>query len=99
MVKIEYTDKAGDKHEWIQGFYYLADPRLPTTCVTCPAPQSPHKRVERNGWYLYDSPELTELFKNTTTGAEPAIINAIAIEAQGHTFETFVSEVELLAGD
>ncbi|MBI3243304.1 MAG: hypothetical protein HYZ49_13520 [Chloroflexi bacterium] len=99
MVKIEYTDKAGNSHEWIQGFYYLADPRLPASCVTCPPPQSLHQRVERNGWYLYDSPELIVLFKNTTTGAEPAIINAISLESQGHAFETFVSEVELLAGD
>ena len=93
MAKIEYTDKAGGQREWIQGFYYLPGARLPTVCVTCPPPQTEHLRVERNVWLFYESSDLIKLLN------EPAIINALSIEAQGHAFESFVSEVELLAGD
>jgi hypothetical protein len=93
MIKIEYTDRAGGQREWIQGFYYLSDARQPQVCVTCQTPQSPHVLVRRDSWYFYESPELISLLNN------PAIINAVSIYGEGHTFESFVSEVELLAGD
>lgn len=93
MAKIEYTDRAGGQREWVQGFYYLSDARQPQVCVTCQAPQVPHVQVRRASWYFYESPELITLLH------DPAIINAISIYAEGHTFESFVSEVELLAGD
>lgn len=99
MIKIEYADVAGNNREWVQGFYYLTDPanKLPTLCVTCPAPTTEHKRIQRGGWYLYESPDLIELFKKT--GVDAAIIKAISIYAEGHIFESYFSEVELLAGD
>lgn len=94
MVKIEYTDAAGGRNEWLQGFYYLADSSrtLPTLCVQC-AIRNSHVQVQQNEWYPYDSDDLLALPN------KPAIINAISIQAEGHSFESFVAEVELLAGD
>lgn len=99
MVKIEYTDIAGGNHEWVQGFYYLPDPAntQPVRCITCPPPSGPHLRVTQGSWFFYDSPELISLFKSA--GFTPAVISAISIYAEGHAFDSYVSEVELLAGD
>ncbi|MBI4314694.1 MAG: hypothetical protein HY679_02075 [Chloroflexi bacterium] len=99
MIKLEYTDVAGASHEWVQGFYYLSDPSnsLPLRCVTCPPPGGAHQRIQQNVWYLYDSPELIALF--AASGQTPATITAISIYAEGHSVESFISEVELLAGD
>lgn len=95
MVKLKYTDLAGNKNEWIQGFYYYSDPtsHLPTLCVTCAPPKTSHVRIEHGVWYPYDSPDLITLLN------KPAIINDIIVYAEGHSFESLVSEVELLAGD
>jgi hypothetical protein len=94
MVKIEYTDAAGGRNEWLQGFYFLGDSSrtLPTLCVQCPI-RNNHVQVQQNEWYAYDSDNLI------TLANKPAIIHSISIQAEGHTFESFVAEVELLAGD
>jgi hypothetical protein len=98
MVKIEYTDLAGNKNEWVQGFYYYNDSgsNLPPLCVACPSPKSNHIRVQRSVWYAYDI-DLLALFKGANR--TPAVINTISIYAEGHSFESLVSEIELLAGD
>jgi hypothetical protein len=99
MAKIEYTDVAGNKREWVQGFFFFADPTnaLPMRCITCAASTTSHIRVQQDVWYLYDSPDLINLFR--TAGFNPSIINTISIYAEGHSFESLVSEVELLAAD
>ncbi|HLB46000.1 MAG TPA: hypothetical protein VJL59_03140 [Anaerolineales bacterium] len=98
MVKIEYTDLAGSKNEWVQGFYYYNDSgsNLPPLCVACSSPKSNHIRVQHSVWYAYDI-DLLALFKSANR--TPAVINTISIYAEGHTFESLVSEIELLAGD
>jgi len=95
MVKIEYVDLAGNRNEWVQGFYYLNDltNSVPRLCYTCPSPKSNHILVQQDVWYTYDSPDLMVLLN------KPATINTISILAEGHTFESFVAEVELQAGD
>ncbi len=95
MVKIEYTNLAGNRNEWVQGFYSLHDPgnSVPRQCYTCPAPKADHLLVQREIWYSYDSPDLLALLN------KPTIINTLAVYAEGHTFESFVAEVELQARD
>ena len=95
MVKIEYVDRAGGENEWLQGFFYRADANnaLPRLCVYCPPPQTPHTQIQQDVWYAYDSPDLITLLN------KPSIIRAITIYAEGHTFESYVSEIELQAGD
>ncbi|MEK7439776.1 MAG: hypothetical protein AABZ78_03185 [Chloroflexota bacterium] len=99
MAKIEYTDPAGNRREWVQGFFYLPDTSntYPMRCVTCVSSATSHIRVQQDVWYFYDSPDLITLFKGM--GFTPAAINTISIYAEGHSFESLISEVELLAGD
>ena len=95
MTRIEYTDLAGNRNEWLQGFYYLNDSSntLPKICVYCPPPKQDHVHVQPNVWVSYDSPDLIALLN------KPAIINSITVYAEGHSFESYVSEIELQAGD
>lgn len=98
MAKIEYQDRNGKPHEWVQGFYVRSDVNSsssPNRCVTCSSPSGPHTLVPPGTWYLYDSPNLIQLFSQV--GAAPASITAISIYAQGHQYESLVSEAELLA--
>jgi hypothetical protein len=66
-------------------------------CVTCASSATSHIRLQQDVWYLYDSPDLISIFKNA--GFNPSLINSISIYSEGHSFESFISEVELLAGD
>lgn len=99
MVRLEYEDASGEYHEWLQGFYYLqsSNGSIPTRCVTCPPPTSDHSRIANSVWHPYDSPDLMALL--ATDGNAPAKINSISIYASGHSFESYVAEVELLAED
>ncbi len=95
MVDLEYTDLVGNRQHWLQGFYYLGDTSnvLPLLCVTCAPPKQNHILVQRNVWFSFDSPDLITLLN------KPTIINSITIYAEGHNVESFVSEIELQAGD
>lgn len=99
MVKILYEDGGGGSYEWLKGFYTNSDPsgRTPTRCVTCSPPTTEeHDHLESGGLRTYDSPNLIEVF-TLQSGAAPAVIRAIEIYASGHSFDSLVSEVELLA--
>lgn len=100
MVRLEYTDNAGNAREWLQGFYYNAAPAsltppVPNRCVTCPQPSSIHQFVQPGVWHFYDSPELIETLSQT--GFAPVQLDAITIYASGHNFESYVAEVVLFA--
>ena len=96
MIDIEYTDPVGNRKHWLQGFYYLGDTSnsVPVLCVTCSSePKLNHQQVQQNTWFSYDSPDLIILLN------KPTLINALTVYAEGHTVESFVSEIELQAGD
>ncbi len=95
MIDIEYTTQAGGTNHWLQGFYYLGDSSrtLPILCLQCPVPKTQHVQVQQNVWVPYDSENLITLLN------KPAMINTITVYAEGHTFESYVSEIELQAGD
>ena len=99
MLRIEYSDANGKPTEWLQGFYYLASTDAGTSkrCVVCSPPTSDHQFAQRAEWYGYDSPNLLELFK--TGGRPPVSIDTISLYASGHSFESYVGAVELLAED
>jgi hypothetical protein len=94
-VRVDYVDRAGGNKSWVQGFYFLGDTSgtVATLCVQCPEPRQAHLLVQPNVWVPYDSPNLIELLD------KPAIISSITVYAEGHTFESFVSEIELQAGE
>ena len=97
MVRIKYQDSIGESYEWLQGFYYLSSDNtaIPTRCVTCPRLSGDHVLIANGVWHMYDSPDLMDLL--TTAGNPPVMINSISIYASGHSFESYVAEVELLA--
>ena len=65
--------------------------------MVCSPPTSEHQLTSRATWHAYDSPNLLELFK--TGGRPPVSINTISLYASGHSFESYVAAVELLAED
>lgn len=99
MVRIDYRDTAGGNRQWVHGFYAFEDPglsvKVPYYCVTCPEPGSgDHHRVPEKTWFLYDSPNLMEILPPEF---RPAFIQAVHIYASGHSYDSSVTDVELLA--
>ncbi len=96
MAKIEYEDSEGNQRSWVQGFYASQDPtRLnPPYCTIC-SPRADHLRVEKGEWYVYNSPNLIPLLSQA---GPPAVrLRSITLYASGHTFQSTVSQVELIA--
>ncbi len=85
MVKISYTDIYGKDLDWVQGFYYLELPKGSTYA------QPTGEKIPFAIWYTYESPNLLDLLGDT----RPARINAIAIYASGHDYDSLVSDVAL----
>ena len=83
----------------VDGFYAYEDPAqagtLPYYCLTCPEPSSGnHNQVPENSWFLYDSPNLMEL---DPPELRPVMIKSVRVYASGHSYESTVTDVELLA--
>lgn len=96
MVQIEYKDADGADQQWLQGFYSLPDasvPGNPSFCVTCSI-HNDHIQVPANTWYAYDSDNLMPLLSQN--GKAPISISSITVNASGHTYQSFVAEVELI---
>ena len=96
MARIEYTDVFGNPQEWVHGFYFDYDAGLPGTfCITCFPRQWTHEQWPKSKWQTYESPNLLEIFEASNTAA--ATIRSISLYASGHTFASFVTDVQLLA--
>ncbi len=85
MVDLNYTDIYGKDLHWYAGFYNLELP------PGSPYPQPSGERVPLGVWYTYESPNLFELLGQT----RPARINSLTIYANGHDYESLVSDVGL----
>ncbi len=96
MVRIEYVDGLGNQQSWVHGFYYLQDSSntYPTHCVTCPPPSGQHDAINNGVWHFYDSQNLVEQL--TLNGTPPASIESISIYAEGHSFESYATAIELV---
>ncbi len=97
MLRIDYIDASGNGRQWVHGFYAFEDPgiALPYYCSTCPAPTSGnHNQVPETAWFLYDSPNLMELLPPEL---RPATIQSVRVYASGHSYDSMVTDVELLA--
>lgn len=96
MVQIEYRDADGADQQWLQGFYSLPDasvPGNPSFCVTCSI-HNEHIQVPGETWYAYDSDNLMPLLSQD--GEAPISISSITVNASGHTYQSFIAEVELI---
>lgn len=95
MVKLKYVDINGNEQEWLQGFYANPNPSVATVCVTCPEPRpAQHEQVSLNQWTTFESENLLEAFNAANLKA--AFLKSITVYASGHTFESLVTDVQLL---
>lgn len=85
MADLFYTDVYGKDLHWYVGFYNLELP------PGSPYPTPSGERVPLGVWYTYESPNLFELLEET----RPARINSLTIYANGHDYESLVSDVAL----
>jgi hypothetical protein len=98
MVKIVYVDVNGNEQQWTQGFYANPNPNVPTACVTCPPPRNPeHEQVPFSQWKTFESNNLLEAFN--AAGLPAVTLKSITLYASGHTFESFVADVQLLGAE
>lgn len=85
MVDLAYTDIYGKELHHYVGFYAYDLP------PGSPYPRPSGERVPLGVWYTYESPNLFELLQET----RPARINTVTIYANGHDYESLVSDVAL----
>jgi hypothetical protein len=100
MVKISYIDVGGGAHEWLQGFYWFPDPNPShgaTYCVTCSPVQYKHILWPFGVWQTYTSDDLLQAF--AAAGAPASTIRSITIYGEGHSFESYFTDVQLLANE
>jgi hypothetical protein len=96
IAKVDYVDVFGNPVEWIHGFYFNYNVSLPGTfCLPCTPRQWPHEQWPKGRWQPYESPNLLEIF--STIGNPAATIRSVTLYASGHTFSSFVTDVQLLA--
>ena len=97
MVRIEYVDSNGVDQIWQQGFYAIGNisPDTPDVCIACPPPLNEHQQVPFNQLVFYESENLLE--KLDQLGILPRQVKSITIIASGHTFDTKVVDVSLMA--
>jgi len=97
MVRVDYQDASGNTQQWVHGFYAFEDPThaVPYYCTTCPNPSiGNHNRVAEGSWFLYDSLNLME---SLPPELRPALILSVRVYASGHSYDSMVTDVELLA--
>lgn len=97
MVRIEYADVNGVDQIWQQGFYASGEvgPDTPDVCVACPPPLNEHQRVPFDQLAFYESENLLE--KLGQFGILPAQIKSITVIASGHSFESRIYDLALIA--
>jgi hypothetical protein len=98
FVRIEFEDVYGADRVWQQGFFAngTVDPQAtPGVCQFCAPPINPHEPVPMNQVYFFESPNLLEWLAQQNM--PPRLIKRVQLVASGHSFETQVIDVSLLA--
>jgi hypothetical protein len=97
IVRIDYVDVNGVDQTWQQGFYTVGDisPGTPDVCVACAPPLNEHQRVPFDQLVFYESENLIENLGQLDI--LPRQVKSITLIASGHTFDTQVVDVALLA--
>ncbi|HET6445831.1 MAG TPA: hypothetical protein VFI27_14765 [candidate division Zixibacteria bacterium] len=99
FVRIDYEDVNGVDQTWLQGFYAqgTTGQNTPDVCVACPPPLNEHYRIPFGQLGFYESDNLLE--KLGLQGILPRRIKSLTLIASGHTFDTEVVDVALLANE
>lgn len=96
-LEIEYNDINGNRQVWRQGFYstgnFAAD--TPDTCVTCRPPFNSHIYIIPERLITYDINLIESL--SLQGYPPPRELRSISIIAAGHSFESEVASISLLA--
>jgi hypothetical protein len=98
LVEIQYEDVYGSDRKWQQGFYAFGTPIpgfTPHVCTTCEAPLNTHVHVPLHELRSWESDNLLEQLAQENR--QPRLITSISLKAQGHTFDTRVFDVALIA--
>ncbi len=97
IVRIEYDDINGVSQTWQQGFYSLGEisPSTPDICVACPPPLNEHQSVPFQQLAFYESDNLIE--RLDLIGILPRKVKSVTLIASGHTFETKIVDIALVA--
>ncbi len=97
IVRLEYVDTNGVDQVWQQGFFAngVFSPDTPDVCVTCPPPSNVHHQVPFQQLVFYESDNLMERLGQL--GIQPRQLKSITIIASGHTFETKILEISIVA--
>lgn len=96
MVRLFYQDPNGSQNEWVQGFYYrFSQSQGSPTCLTCGLPAPLHIQVQQGVWLNWTSPDLLQALRDANRPMN--VLLAIQIEASGHSFDSEVTQIQLLA--
>ncbi|MCZ2095018.1 MAG: hypothetical protein AAGU78_10660 [Chloroflexota bacterium] len=92
MLRMAYEDRDGNDFLWVHGFYAEITPNVGrTTCDTC---LEPHEQINKQAWYVYESPNL---LIDLPQDRRPAVIEELRFTASGHKVDVFIGEVSLIA--
>ncbi|MEW5988659.1 MAG: hypothetical protein AB1791_18685, partial [Chloroflexota bacterium] len=97
IVRLEYEDSNGGAQVWQQGFFATGEfaTTTPDVCISCPPPRPTHHRVTLGQLSFFTSDILAELRQQGLP--PPRRIKSVTLLASGHSFETEVVEVALMA--
>jgi hypothetical protein len=97
IIRLEYVDTNGVDQVWQQGFYAngIFSPDTPDVCATCPDPKNRHQQVPFQQLVFYESDNLMERLGQL--GIQPRQLKSITIIASGHTFDTKILDIAVMA--
>jgi len=96
MLRLVYLDEVGNQQQWIQGFYALYSPSVGKTyCADCALPRPVHEQLRPSEWTNWQSPELLSFLR--LVERPMSVLLYVEVTASGHTFDSEVSQIQLLA--
>jgi hypothetical protein len=99
LVRIVYEDLNGIERTWQQGFYAVGEfhpDETPDVCLTCTAPYNSHEYAPQGQLFPFESPNLIEALARDGL-LPPRRIKSVFLVASGHSFESYVIDVALMA--
>ncbi|MBC7237472.1 MAG: hypothetical protein H5T69_16645 [Chloroflexi bacterium] len=82
MIRLTYRDVYDSEAEWVQGFYYRADPNTPTMYG---------QQIPQDRWVLFESPNLIEALPVT-----PYRLIRLRVYASGWDYESLISDINVI---
>jgi hypothetical protein len=98
FVVLRYEDVYGSTRTWQQGFYAFGQPIpnfTPGFCTSCAPPLNDHVFSPLHELSSWESGNLVTLLAQQNM--QPRRLLSLSLVAQGHTFETRVYDVSLVA--